>query len=121
MKKLIYLFALLGIFTIYSCGGSGTNEAKEDTTKEKSGTVKDCDDFLTHYEEWIDDYIQLLDNYFNNPTEETVARYMEVMQEAMQWSTKWITLIDCAGDEEYEKRFEALTKKIEDKMTDLGL
>jgi hypothetical protein len=46
---------------------------------------------------------------------------MELMQEAMTWSTKWIALADCADDEEYEQKFEEVSKKIEEKLAEIGL
>lgn len=125
MKRLVYLFVMLGVIAMYSCGGSSSEkakEAKDKNTEIKSGAIKDCDDFLTHYEEWVDDYIKVLDDYFKNPADQTIAtRYMELMQEAMEWNTKWIALVDCADDEEYEKKFEEISKDIEKKLEEIGL
>jgi len=125
MKRLVYLFVMLGVITLYSCGGSGSEKAKEtneEKTEDKSGTIKDCDDFLAHYEKWVDDYIEIIDSYYKNPSDQTIAtRYMELMQEAMEWSTKWIALVECADDEEYKQRFEDLANKIETKIQEIGL
>lgn len=121
MKKIIYLLAILGLAAFYSCGSS-SEKGKENAKEEKSESIKDCDDFLTHYEEWVDDYIQVIDDYMNNPTDETTAsKYMELMQEAMEWSTKWVALIDCADDEKYEARFEEISKEVEKKLSEIGL
>jgi len=121
MKKLIYLFIVLGIFATYSCG-SGTDKGKEEAKEEKSGSIKDCDDFLAYYEEWVDDYIMVIDDYMNNPSDEIVAtRYMELMTEAIEWSTKWVALVDCADNEKYEARFEEISKEIEKKLEEIGL
>ena len=112
---------LLALFATYSCGGGSQKET--DTKDElKSVTIKDCDDFLAHYEEWVDDYLKVLDDYFKNPADpELASRYMELMQEAMNWSTKWSALVDCADDEEYEKKFEEISRQIEEKMKEMGL
>jgi len=125
MKRLVYLFVILGVTTLYSCGGSGSEKVKEtneEKTEEKSGTINDCDDFLAHYEEWVDEYIEVIDSYFKNPADQTLStRYLELMQEAMEWSTKWIALVECADDDEYKQRFEDLAKKIETKIQEIGL
>jgi hypothetical protein len=121
MKKIIYLIALISFLGFVSCGSSSDKDKSSDK-KELSDEINDCDDFLAHYEEWVDDYIKVLDDYLNNPTDEKVAtRYMELMQEAMTWSTKWIALSDCADNEEYEQKFEDASKKIEEKLTEIGL
>ncbi len=121
MKKIIYLIALISFLGFVSCGSSSDKDKTSDK-KELSDEINDCDDFLAHYEEWVDDYVQIIDDYLNNPSDEAVAtRYMELMQEAMTWSTKWIALADCAEDEEYEQKFEEVSKKIEEKLTEIGM
>lgn len=121
MKKIIYLITLISFFGFVSCGSSSDKEKSSDK-KELSDEINDCDDFLAHYEEWVDDYIKVLEDYLNNPSDAAIAtRYMELMQEAMTWSTKWIALVDCAGDEKYEKKFEEASKRIEDKLAEIGL
>ncbi len=120
MRKHLYLFAILGMFAVYACS-SGSEKGSE-SKQEKSESIKDCDDFLAHYEEWVDDYIKVIDDYMNNPGDEAnAARYMELVQEAMQWSTKWVTLVECADDEKYEKRFEEISKEVEEKLKEIGL
>lgn len=123
MKKLTYLILLFSILGFVSCGSSGTEKENSSQKKEqKSDEIKDCDDFLANYEEWVDDYIKVLDDYLKNPGDETVAtRFMELMQEAMEWSTKWVALADCADNEEYEQKFEEISKKIETRLKELGI
>ena len=123
MKKLTYLILILSILGFASCGSSGTEEENSTQKKEKkSDEINDCDDFLAHYEEWVDEYIKVLDDYLKNPGDETTAlRFMELMQEAAEWSTKWIALSKCVDNEEYEKEFEEITKKVENKLKELGI
>jgi hypothetical protein len=121
MKKLIFFIALTSFLGLLSCN-SGTDKKTNDSKVEKSESIKDCDDFLTHYEEWVDEYIEVIDSYLNNPGDETIAtNYMDLMQEAMVWSTKWVTLVDCAENEEYEQRFEDIAKEVENKLQEIGL
>ena len=119
MKKLIYLLMIFSFVGIYSCGNSG-KEKQKDTEEVKGSTP--CDKFLVEYEEWTDEYLKVIEDYMNNPSDEAIAnRYMELIQQAMEWSTKWINLVDCADDEKYEKRFEEISKEIEQKMKELQL
>ncbi|MDA3954705.1 MAG: hypothetical protein PF485_13735 [Bacteroidales bacterium] len=121
MKKLTFLIVLISILGFTSCG-SRTEKKDSNQKEELSGNINDCDEFLLHYEKWIDEYLEIIDSYFKNPTDETMtARYMELMQEGMEWSTKWVALVDCADDEKYEKRFEEISKKVENKLKDMGL
>lgn len=122
MKKLTFLILLISILWFTSC--SSSTEKKDSTQKEEklSEGIKDCDDFLEHYEKWIDEYLEIIDSYFKDPSDETIAnKYMALMAEGMEWSTKWVALVDCADSDEYEKRFEDISKKVEDKLKDLGL
>lgn len=123
MKKLTFLIAIISIIGFTSCGGSKTEQKDESQKEEKlSKSINTCDEFLEHYEEWIDEYLEIIDSYFKNPADETIAtKYMSLMQEGMEWSTKWVALVDCADDEKYEKRFEEISKKVEDKLENMGL
>ena len=130
MKKLIYLFAILGFMICSGCGNApkdtGSNDA--DVTEESSDSKKsddeinDCDDFLDKYEEWMDDYLALLDDYMENQMDAKMAiKYMELAGEALTWVTEWAALYDCVGDEKYEKRFDEIEKKAEKKLEEMGL
>jgi hypothetical protein len=122
MKKLTFLIVLISILGFTSC--SSNPEKKDSTQKEEKlfGSINDCDEFLEHYEKWIDEYLEIIDSYFKNPDDEAIAdKYMALMTEGMEWSTKWVALVDCADSDEYEKRFEDISKKVEDKLRDLGL
>ena len=120
MKKLIYLLVIFSFAGVYSCGNSG--KEKQKASEEEVAGSTPCDEFLAEYEEWADEYYRAIEDYMNNPSDEEIAdRYMELIQQAMEWSTKWITLADCADDEKYEKRFEEISREIEQKLKDLNL
>lgn len=122
MKKILYLITIIGLFSLYSCGSSSNEKQNNNESKLSSETIKNCDDFLAEYEEWVDDYVQVLDSYFNNPSDPEIAtKYMELMKEAIHWSTEWTALVECADDEKYEKRFEEISKEVEDKLQEIGL
>jgi len=121
MKKILYVLFLASVVGFVSCG-SATQKKTDEKLIEESGAIKDCDDFLAMYEEWGDKYIKVIDKYMNDPTDEKVAaQYMELMQEAMKWSSKWVTLSMCADNKEYEERFEEVANEIEEKLKEIGL
>jgi hypothetical protein len=130
MKQLLYLSAIFTFLLLSGCG----NSAKEKKSRDEAGTeetadslksgdkIKDCDDFLDRYEKWMDEYLALLEEYMENPMDaELMAKYMELAGEALTWATQWGALYDCAGNEEYEKRFEAIEEKAEKKLEEMGL
>lgn len=121
MKRLVLIFTLISCVAFVSCKSS-TDKKVDDAKKTESTIINDCEDFIEHYEEWGDKYIEVIDLYMKNPADEKNAtKYMELMQEAMVWATKWTALIDCADNEEYSKRFENVAKEIEAKLQELGL
>ena len=123
MKKLTYLILILSVLGFASCGTSGTKkENSAQKEEEKSDEIMNCDDFLANYEEWIDEYLIVIENYVKDPVNETLAeQFMELMQEGMEWSTRWLALADCADNNEYEQKFEEISKKVEDKLKELGI
>ncbi len=115
MKKIL-IFLIIVFTGAVSC--VNTSREKADSGQEK----KPCDAFLAHYEEWADDYFTAIEDYMNNPTDEEIeARYMELMQQALEWSNDWIDMVECADDEEYKQRFEEISKEVEDKIRELKL
>ncbi|MFC2152608.1 hypothetical protein ACFLSE_08780 [Bacteroidota bacterium] len=120
MKKLTFLILMLSFIGFYSCSNTGKEKSK--ATEEQINEKNACDEFLEQYEGWIDEYLEVIDSYFNDPSDETMAaKYMALMQEGIEWSTKWIALVECADDEKYKQRFEDISKEVEKKMSELGL
>lgn len=93
-------------------------QALENTAGEK---VANCDEFLKKYEKWVDEYLVFLTEYKNNPDEKTLQKFMTMSQDALSWAMQWTAMYDCANDEKYEKEFERIGKKVEDKMEELGM
>jgi flavodoxin len=68
------------------------------------------------------EYLKVIDAYFNNPNDEEIAKqYMKLMQEALDFSSKWNGLIECADDEKYADKFEEISRQVEEKLSELGL
>jgi hypothetical protein len=138
MKKFIHLLFLVSLFIIFSCGGGTTSEdkessgevseeASEEATTEKSDkpgdkVLKDCDDFLDSYEEWITLYIQVLKEYQKNPYDsKTIAKYTEAATEAAKWAEDWTKLHTCMYNEKYQKRFEEIAASISKSLEEEGI
>lgn len=119
MKKTL-IFIILILSTVFSC--VNTSNEKTDSTKDEEKGKNACDEFLAHYEKWADEYFNAIEDYMNNPSDEEIAaRYMELMQQAMEWSNEWIDLVECADKEEYKQQFEEISAEVEQKMQELNL
>jgi hypothetical protein len=119
MKKTLIFIAII-FLSVFSC--VNTSNEKADSTNEELKGKNACDEFLAHYEKWADKYFQAIEDYMNNPSDEEIAaRYMELMQQAMEWSNEWVDLVECADEEEYKQQFEKISSEIEQKMQELNL
>ena len=133
MKHLFYLSLVLA-FTLYACGGNSSKSDEESSGKDWKETIKsskkdndvkemaNCDQFLDQYEEWVDTYLEFLEDYSKNQLDpDVIQKYAEVSQEASEWYMKWGTMYACATREKYQKRFEKIADKIEKKMKEIGM
>ena len=130
--SIIFCTALL--FT--SCGSNQStkeqNEKSVDSTEVFSNQslesddleeAKNCDEFIDQYEEWSDDYIELLEKYMKNPMDATLSqKFMEQAEKATFWMNQWSSkLIYCASYEKYQKRFDEITERADKKLKELGI
>lgn len=85
--------------------------------------AKNCDEFIDQYEEWSDDYIELLEKYMKNPMDATLSKkFMEQAEKATFWMNQWNSkLIYCASQEKYQKRFDEITDRADKKLKELGI
>jgi sulfite reductase alpha subunit-like flavoprotein len=129
MKKSLYAFIVLS-FILFSCGESSeqTTESNDDQTiTEQKGEATttdfaDCDEFLDNYEKWVDDYLTVLEAYMEDPTNIQISQeYLLLAQNSGTWLTEWTEYASCAAQGKYEKRFDAISDKIDKKMEELGL
>ena len=118
------------VFT--SCGTNQSNDKSVRETDQSSNKslesddlkkAKDCDEFIDQYEEWMDDYIILIDKYLKNPMDATLMEeYMKVAEESISWMSQWSTnLAYCASIEKYQKRFDEISEKAEKKLKEMGI
>ena len=132
MKQLFYLSLVLAV-TLYACGGNTSKSDEESSRKDRKENVKSsekdrdakgiasCSRFLDEYEEWVDTYLDFLEDYSKNPMDPTLAqKYAEVGQEASDWYMKWGSMYACATREKYQKRFKMIAEKVEQKMKEIG-
>jgi CHASE3 domain sensor protein len=120
MKKILLFVVIIVLTGTISCVNTSKKEA--DSMKEEQAGKNACDEFLAHYEQWADEYFNAIEEYMNNPSDDEVAaRYMELMQQAMEWSNEWVDLVECADDKEYKQQFEEISAEVEQKMQELNL
>ncbi len=123
---------LVSVLLLTSCGNSETkdgtakesNELTEETLKGvDSKKAKDCDEFIDQYEEWMDNYIEMVDKFMKNPMDASLLqKYSTLGQEYMNWMTQWNgKLAYCASKEKHSKRFDEITAKAEKKLEELGI
>ena len=62
-----------------------SSEAKKDSTSDDA----EWKQFLKDYEAWVDDYIEIVKKYNNNPTDMSIlSDYTEMVSEMAEWSEK---------------------------------
>lgn len=132
MKKSIYALFVACLF-LFSCGGgAGTNSsedgqaaAEEQVTEQESETadeaITSCEDFLDSFEEWANAYVDVIEAYMKDPTSiDTRKKYGELSQKAAQWPQEWTTHVICAQKEQYQKRYNEITDKLDKRLEELG-
>ena len=122
--SIIFCSAIL----LTSCG---SNQSKSETEESSSNSTesgdfkeaKNCDEFIDQYEEWMDDYIVVIEKFMKNPTDaDLMNEYMKVAEESMNWMNQWNSkLALCASDEKYEKRFDEISERAEKKLNEMGI
>ncbi len=129
--SIIFFTAML----LTSCGNSQSKEEKEESTNETDlildqsaetsdlKEAKNCDEFIDQYEEWMDNYIILIDKYLKNPMDATLSQdYMKQAQKGIVWMNQWNSkLTYCASKEKYQKRFDEISEKAEKKLKEMGI
>ena len=115
-----------------SCGTNQSNEKSVKDTDQSSDKsiesadlkkAKDCDEFIDQYEQWMDDYIILIDKYMKNPMDAALMQeYMVVAEESINWMSQWSTNLSyCASIEKYQQRFDEISEKAEKKLKEMGI
>ncbi len=126
MKKTFYLLIMLSFF-LFSCGGSSDQATEQNgeavnTEQGDEQTIKDCDDFLDQYEQWTDDYLEVLEAYTKDPTNIEISKDFVALSQSMEnWYLQWTDYIQCASNPKYEKRWQAISDKVDNKMEELGM
>lgn len=131
----IFVAILFASFFITSCGSGNSNSTKEnvenvaspvDTSssqneaavnEEPGEPTSNCDEFLTGYENYVDNYIAVLKKYKANPTDATILKdYTKLAGESTEWSTK---SAECAGDPKYSAKLTKIMTKLSTAMSSM--
>ena len=84
MKKLLAL--LLSLTFMVSLSACSTKPASDNTN---DATAPQWKQFLSDYEAWVDEYVELTKKYSNNPSDLSIlSEYTEMAEEAVEWQTK---------------------------------
>lgn len=135
MKTFIsIIFCAAILFTSCSSNQSTEeqNEKSVDSTAvlldqpDESGNLeeaKNCEEFIDQYEEWSNDYIELLEKYMKNPMDATLSKkFMEQTEKASFWMNQWNSkLVYCSSQEKYQKRFDEISERADKKLKELGI
>lgn len=126
---ILIIFCSALMFT--SCGNKESKNAKQDPAEEivnadddkEFKEAKNCDEFIDQYEEWMDNYLLLLEKYMKDPMDsKLMGEYMKLAEESVSWMEQWSgKLAICASKDKYEKRFNEISERAEKKMKELGL
>ncbi len=123
---------LVSVLLLTSCGNSQpkdksaekSNDLTEETLKDTDlSDAKNCDEFIDRYEEWMDNYIEMIDKFMKNPMDATLLQeYSTLAEEGMNWMTEWSGKLSyCASKEKHQKRFDEITAKAEKKLEEMGI
>ena len=127
MKALIPM-VIIALLLFTSCGNNQSNENNNTVTEqapevENSKEAKNCDEYLDKYEEWMDNYIKLVNKYMKNPMDASLSQeFFKQMEEGGLWMHQWNDqLLYCASHEKYQKRFDKISEKADKELKKLGI
>lgn len=104
---------ILLILTLAVLSGCGSTETKNSTgdPNEITGLSPECTQFLDGYEKYVDDYIQVLEDYKSNPTDlSLLERTTAMATEAQAWSGKATS--ECKDVTEFISRLTKIQAKL---------
>jgi hypothetical protein len=132
MKK-ITLTAFFALFALLlaSCGsnsakpessssdnGSSSSSVSKETgdatgDKESTESSSDCDMFLSEYEDFATDYVDMLKKYSADPTNTSMVSEMtQYSQKVQNWSERWKKLgTGCVSDPNFSKKYLEITER----------
>ncbi len=102
------------IAALSACGGSNSKDSAHGSS-ETTDLDPECREFLAGYEKYVDDYIELLEDYKSNPTDMgLMQRATSMAAESNSWASK-------APDCKNATSFLATQAKIQAKLTKASL
>lgn len=114
MKTIIYLILTTSFFILISCSSEEKRQRKADKA-DKNYT--ECDTFFDEYENWVDDYIDIVKLCKAKPdNKELKKKREEMLQQISQWGLKWNRMTNCLVEQEYRNKYEKITQKLTEVM-----
>lgn len=75
----------------------------------------DCEKFIQRYEAFADKYVPVIKKVKANPTDANATMELsDLMTEYATFASEWTNLFDCHNIPEFQKRYDAASKKIQD-------
>ena len=107
-----------GVEEAAMAGENTATEVDKDAAEVKK--AEKCDEFLDKYEDWAMGYIELLEKFTTNTADPDFAKdYNKLTREYSTWINEWLEFIECVKDEDYQKRYDEINQKIEQKQNAL--
>lgn len=90
-------------------------EAEKPPVGLSEAQVQDCTTYLDEYKAWADRYIPLKKRIDENPGDvEAVMQVANMSIEIAEWANAWKDRCYCAYEDDFVKRYEAISQRIED-------
>ena len=122
---LLIIFSVFSMTFLFSCQQENekfeVEKTSMDVEAEKSpvglseAQIQDCNTYLDEYEAWADKYIPLKKQIDENPGDvEAVMQVANMSIEIAEWANAWKDRCYCAYEEDFVKRYEAISQRVED-------
>ena len=123
MKRLLALaLSLVLVLSLAACGSNETPSADDSKNPAVSGSTSENEEwkqFLKEYDEWVDDYIEIVKKYEANPTDTTILTdYTEMASKVADWAERAEKIEQELADTEAALEYSAELLKIANKLAE---
>ena len=123
MKRLLALaLSLVLVLSLAACGSTETPSADDSKNPAVSGSTSENEEwkqFLKEYDEWVDDYIEIVKKYEANPTDTTILTdYTEMASKVADWAERAEKIEQELADTEAALEYSAELLKIANKLAE---
>ncbi len=125
MKQLLALaLFLVFVLSLSACGSNDTPSVNDSPNSVVSDSTSDNEEwrqFLKDYEEWVDDYIEIVKKYESNPTDTSIlSDYTEMVSEMADWSERADEIEQELSDTDAALEYSGELLKIVNKLSEVA-